>query len=102
MPVVDAMLLEDTMKNLVRQNAFTDAALPDSTIVEKYGMKPGIPFYSEHDRGKTEITSTWQTRINPTLFEQFQQGTLRITQIEKEPFHAQEKLRMKKAVCIGY
>lgn len=103
MNVVESLLLEEKLKNLVHQNAFTDAALPQSTVVEKYDIKPGIPFYSEHDKkNPAEIKSTWQTRINSTLFEQMQMGTLKIMQIDKKPFREQEKPSMKKAACMGY
>lgn len=103
MTAVESLLLEEKLKNLVLHNAFTDAALPQSTVVEKYDIKPGIPFYSEHDKkNPAEIQSTWQTRINPTLFEQMQMGTLKIMQIDKKPFREQEKPRFKKAVGMGY
>lgn len=103
MTAVESLLLEEKLKNHVLHNAFTDAALPQSTVVEKYDIKPGIPFYSEHDKkNPAEIQSTWQTRINPTLFEQMQMGTLKIMQIDKEPFREQEKPRFKKAVGMGY
>ncbi len=67
---IEAMLLEDKMKNLVHQNAFTDVALPDSTVVEKYNLKPGLPFFDEknYKTKNPEIKATWQTRINPNLF----------------------------------
>lgn len=93
---VEALLFEEKLKKLVIQNAFTDAALPKSTIVEKYDIKPGISLFDGHDyRARhPDIQSTWQTRINPTLFEQFQNGAMKITQIEKP--------RLKKAACMGY
>lgn len=103
MTAVESLLLEEKLKNHVLHNAFTDAALPQSTVVEKYDIKPGIPFYSEHDKkNPAEIQSTWQTRINPTLFEQMQMGTLKIMQIDKKPFREQEKPLFKKAVGMGY
>ena len=93
---VEALLFEEKLKKLVIQNAFTDAALPKSTIVEKYDIKPGISLFDGHDyRARhPDIQSTWQTLINPTLFEQFQNGAMKITQIEKP--------RLKKAACMGY
>lgn len=95
---VGMMLLEGRMKELVRQNAFTDAALPASTVVEKYGMKSGIPLFDTHGAGakNPEVQATWETRINPDLFPQ--ERTARQT----EPLQIQQKPPLKKAVGMEY
>ena len=95
MSVVESLLLEERMKRLVRENAFTDAALPKSTVVEKYDIKPGLPFFDAHApslRSPT-IERTWETRMNPALFH------------EPAPMQQQiqqEKPWLKKAVGMGY
>ena len=67
---VDDFLFEEKLKNLVQNNAFTDAALPKSTITEKYNIMPGKQYFSvsEDNLKKTEIEATWETKINPELF----------------------------------
>ena len=103
MTPIESMFFEDKLKNLVAGHAFTDAALPQSTVVEKYDIKPGLPFFDEHDyRAKhPDVEKTWETRINPTLFQQMQLGTLKITIPEEEQFR-QSKPKLKKAACMGY
>ncbi|WP_296855246.1 YodL domain-containing protein [Treponema sp.] len=103
MTPIESMFFEDKLKNLVAGHAFTDAALPQSTVVEKYDIKPGLPFFDEHDyRAKhPDVEKTWETRINPTLFQQMQLGTLKITVPEEEQFR-QPKPHLKKAACMGY
>ena len=96
--VIDGMFFEEQMKNLVDRSAFTDVALPESTVVEKYGIKPGFPFFSEMDwRAKNpEISATWETRINPSLFHEN-----KFDEREKE-FFQQQQPQLKKAVGMEY
>lgn len=103
MTPIESLFFEEKLKNLVSGHAFTDAALPKSTVVEKYDMKPGFPFFDEksYQAKLLSVEKTWETRINPTLFQQMQMGTLKIAQIETEPFRAQ-KPQLKTAVGMGY
>ena len=103
MTPIESLLFEEKLKNLVSGHAFTDAALPKSTVVEKYDMKPGFPFFDEksYQAKLLSVEKTWETRINPTLLQQMQTGTLRIAQIGSEPLRAQ-KPRLKTAVGMGY
>lgn len=92
--VIDTMMLEERMKELVSQHAFTDAALPKSTVVEKYDVKPGLPFFSEHDyrANHPDVSATWETRINPAIFRE-----PIAMRLEKD-----EKPRLKKAAGMEY
>ena len=102
---LDSYLLEEKMKNLVEHSAFTDAVLPDSTIVEKYKVSPGINLFSPQDfkNQKPEVQTTWDRQImNPTLFEQLQNGTLKIIVPEERENVREEKPRLKKAAGMDY
>ena len=74
LPAADFLLLEKKMKELVECSAFTDAVLPDSTVVEKYGIAPGKPLFDMRGKAykKPDIEATWEARINPALFPQMQ------------------------------
>lgn len=101
----DRFMFEEKMKDLVLHNAFTDAALPDSTIVQKYDIHAGMSFFTSHDLNKTipEVKTTWEHRVNPTLYEQLKMGTLKVIQneeLEKKP--QQDLSHLKKASGMGY
>ena len=102
----DRFMFEEKMKDLVLHNAFTDAALPDSTIVQKYDIHAGMSFFTSHDLNKTipEVKTTWEHRVNPTLYEQLKMGTLKIIQNEEEPQkkNPQDLSHLKKAAGMGY
>lgn len=101
----DALSMEEKMKNLVSQNAFTDAVMPESTIVEKYDIKAGLPFFNELDyRDKhTDVQSTWEHRINLTLLENQKMDITKPFENDKEPFQMRlEQPRLKKAVGMEY
>lgn len=101
----DALLMEEKMKDLVSQNAFTDAVMPESTIVEKYDIKAGLPFFNELDyRDKhTDVQSTWEHRINFTLLENQKMDITKPFENDKEPFQMRlEQPRLKKAVGMEY
>ena len=101
----DALLMEEKMKDLVSQNAFTDAVMPESTIVEKYDIKAGLPFFNELDyRDKhTDVQSTWEHRINLTLLENQKMDITKPFENDKEPFQMRlEQPRLKKAVGMEY
>lgn len=97
----ETVVFINRMKELVHQNAFTDAALGNGTVTEISNINPGLPFYSDFDNKSPKIDFTWQSKINPTLFEQMQMGMMKIEQVN-EPVREQEKPRMKKAACMGY
>lgn len=86
----DCLQLEKKMKILVERSAFTDAALPESTVVEKYGVSPGKPLFDVHGKElkKPDIEATWEARINPALFPQIQ--------------HPKQKPPLKKSVGMEY
>ncbi len=69
-----SMVFEDRLEELVRLNAFTDAALPlgcgcFNSVTEKAGVKPGADFFSAHTaKNNPSVESTWESRINPSLF----------------------------------
>lgn len=63
---VDEFLFEEKLKNLVQNNAFTDVALPKSTVTEKYNIMPGKQYFNIYE--KIEVEATWETKINPELF----------------------------------
>ena len=102
----DRFMFEEKMKDLVLHNAFTDAALPDSTIVQKYDIHAGMSFFTSHDLNKTipEVKTTWEHRVNPTLYEQLKMGTLKVIQNEEEPQkkNPQDLSHLKKAAGMGY
>ena len=86
----DKYNLEEKMKDLISKDAFTDVAIVDTlsqatTLAEKYGITPGLSFFTNssyrHSERKVEISSTWETRINPSLFAE----RLEIKQ-ERQPF----------------
>ncbi|MCR5252581.1 MAG: Eco57I restriction-modification methylase domain-containing protein [Treponema sp.] len=105
---VDRMLFEEKMKNHINSNAFTDAVIPDTTgaartIVEKYSIDAGIPFFTaaDHAMKQPDVKSTWQTKVNPSLFEQVRLGTLKVVpEEEKQKFQIQP--RLKEAVGMEY
>ena len=101
---LDAHLLEEKMKNLVAHSAFSDAVLPDSTIVKKYNVTPGINLFCPDDfrNKKPDVQATWDRQImNPTLFEQLQNGTLRII-VPEEKAKINERTKLKKASGMDY
>ncbi len=71
LPPADRMILETNMKELVLHNAFTDCALKDTTVTEKFSIAPGKSFYEyflNSGERKNEVHSTWKAEINPGLF----------------------------------
>ena len=68
------MVFEGRLEELVRLNAFTDAALPlgcgcFNSVTEKAGVKPGADFFSAHTaKNNPSVESTWERHINPSLF----------------------------------
>ena len=79
MSAVDELLFEDKLKNLVEHSAFIDAALPESTVTEKFNILPGRQYFDVHGAKlkNPDIEATWQTRINPALFSEPEQKTMR-------------------------
>ena len=69
-----SMVFEGRLEELVRLNAFTDAALPlgcgcFNSVTEKAGVKPGADFFSAHTaKNNPSVESTWERHINPSLF----------------------------------
>ncbi len=95
-----AMLFEDRLEELVRLNAFTDAALPVgqngkfNSVTEKCGVKPGEDFFSKHAlKSKPGVEATWESHINPGLFSK---------NIVAMPDQEQEKFKAKKYSGMGY
>ena len=95
-----AMLFEDRLEELVRLNAFTDAALPVgqngkfNSVTEKCGVKPGEDFFSKHAlKSKPGVEATWESHINPGLFSK---------NIVAMPDQEQEKIKAKKYSGMGY
>lgn len=79
MSAVDELLFEDKLKNLVEHSAFIDAALPESTVTEKFNILPGRQYFDVHGAKlkNPDIEATWQTRINPALFSELEQKPMR-------------------------
>ena len=79
MSAVDELLFEDKLKNLVEHSAFIDAALPESTVTEKFNILPGRQYFDVHGAKlkNPDIEATWQTRINPALFSEPEQKPMR-------------------------
>ena len=79
MSVVDELLFEDKLKNLVEHSAFIDAALPESTVTEKFNILPGRQYFDVHGAKlkNPDIEATWQTRINPALFSEPEEKAMR-------------------------
>lgn len=86
MSVVDELLFEDKLKNLVEHSAFIDAALPESTVTEKFNILPGRQYFDVHGAKmrNPDIEATWQTRINPALFSEPEQKTMRKKEVAFE------------------
>lgn len=86
MSAVDELLFEDKLKNLVEHNAFIDAALPESTVTEKFNILPGRQYFDVHGAKikNPDIEATWQTRINPALFSEPEQRTMRKKEVAFE------------------
>lgn len=86
MSAVDELLLEDKLKNLVEHSAFIDAALPESTVTEKFNILPGRQYFDVHGAKlkNPDIEATWQTRINPALFSEPEQKTMRKKEVAFE------------------
>lgn len=86
MSAVDELLFEDKLKNLVEHNAFIDAALPESTVTEKFNILPGRQYFDVHGAKmrNPDIEATWQTRINPALFSEPEQKTMRKKEVAFE------------------
>ena len=86
MSAVDELLFEDKLKNLVDHSAFIDAALPESTVTEKFNILPGRQYFDVHGAKikNPDIEATWQTRINPALFSEPEQRTMRKKEVAFE------------------
>lgn len=86
MSAVDELLFEDKLKNLVEHSAFIDAALPESTVTEKFNILPGRQYFDVHGAKlkNPDIEATWQTRINPALFSEPEQKTMRKKEVAFE------------------
>lgn len=86
MSAVDELLFEDKLKNLVKHSAFIDAALPESTVTEKFNILPGRQYFDVHGAKmrNPDIEATWQTRINPALFSEPEQRTMRKKEVAFE------------------
>ena len=86
MSAVDELLFEDKLKNLVEHSAFIDAALPESTVTEKFNILPGRQYFDVHGAKmkNPDIEATWQTRINPALFSEPGQRTMRKKEVAFE------------------
>ena len=100
----DRFLMEERMKELVMQGILTDVVLTDSTVVEKNNLPDRRSLYEDFIKlAKTDIKSTWEHKINPTLFEQMKMGTLKIIQNEEPEKETQKDLsHLKKAAGMGY
>ena len=62
--------LEIQLKNGIKKNCFTDAAIPGNSIINKHHIDCG-KFYTEPKRiDNIEVKSTWNKRIDAKLFEQ--------------------------------
>ncbi len=100
----DRFLMEERMKELVLQNIFTDAVLTDSTIVEKNNLPDRSSLFNDFLKlAKPNIETTWEHKINPSLFAQMKMGTLKVIQdeeLEKKP--QQDLSHLKKASGMGY
>lgn len=86
MSAVDELLFEDKLKNLVEHSAFIDAALPESTVTEKFNILPGRQYFDVHGAKmkNPDIEATWQTRINPALFSEPEQKAMRKKEVAFE------------------
>lgn len=86
MSAVDELLFEDKLKNLVEHSAFIDVALPESTVTEKFNILPGRQYFDVHGAKmrNPDIEATWQTRINPALFSEPEQKTMRKKEVAFE------------------
>lgn len=86
MSAVDELLFEYKLKNLVEHSAFIDAALPESTVTEKFNILPGRQYFDVHGAKikNPDIEATWQTRINPVLFSEPEQKTMRKKEVAFE------------------
>ena len=86
MSAVDELLFEDKLKNLVEHSAFIDAALPESTVTEKFNILPGRQYFDVYGAKlkNPDIEATWQTRINPALFSEPEQKTMRKKEVAFE------------------
>lgn len=86
MSAVDELLFEDKLKNLVEHSAFIDAALPESTVTEKFNILPGRQYFDVHGAKikNPDIEATWQTRINSALFSEPEQRTMRKKEVAFE------------------
>ncbi|MDD6961936.1 MAG: Eco57I restriction-modification methylase domain-containing protein [Treponema succinifaciens] len=86
MSAVDELLFEDKLKNLVEHSAFIDAALPESTVTEKFNILPGRQYFDVHGAKlkNPDIEATWQTRINPALFSEPEHKTMRKKEVAFE------------------
>lgn len=86
MSAVDELLFEDKLKNLVEHSAFIDAALPESTVTEKFNILPGRQYFDVHGAKmkNPDIEATWQTRINPALFSEPEQKPMQKKEVAFE------------------
>lgn len=86
MSAVDELLFEDKLKNLVEHSAFIDAALPESTVTEKFNILPGRQYFDVYGAKlkNPDIEATWQTRINPALFSEPEQKQMRKKEVAFE------------------
>lgn len=69
---VNNMLFEERLKELITQNAFSDAVITDfnknRSIVQKYEIEPGSDYFDLSKMNNPEIKATWNTHINYDLF----------------------------------
>ena len=86
MSAVDELLFEDKLKKLVEHSTFIDAALPESTVTEKFNILPGRQYFDVYGAKlkNPDIEATWQTRINPALFSEPEQKTMRKKEVAFE------------------
>ena len=59
----------EAMKAHVEKNSFSDAAISDTTISQKFDIKPGKGFSENFSSNKQiDVKSTWKPEIDPTIF----------------------------------
>ena len=66
----------EAMKTHVEKNSFSDAAISDTTISQKYAIEPGKGFAENFCSNKQiEVKSTWKPEIDPTIFHESKKKT---------------------------
>ena len=61
----------EVLKNHVEQNSFSDAAIRDTTISQKFNIEPGIgftEFFTSDMIKKIDVKSTWKPEIDKSIF----------------------------------